>query len=108
MAKKKTSTSEDRMLEAIREYEEVSAELKPLSNQKDSLWKEIKELMGESEEKIVPGFGKVTYGYDKDKEVVEFDREAFQAAEPKLYKKYVKVKQVKGSRRLILKGLEED
>jgi len=107
MAKKKLETREDRMLDAIREYEEVSAELKPLADKKDALWTELKELMGASEEKIVPGFGKVTYGYDKDKPIREIDWDVFKEEQPKIYKKYVVEDTKKGSRRLILKGMEE-
>jgi len=108
MAKKKKSTSEDRMLEAIREYEEVSAELKPLEDKKTELWEEIKRLMGNSQEEIVPGFGKVTFKYDKNKPVYEVDWEVFKKEQPKIYKQYVVEDTKKGSRRLILKGLEEE
>lgn len=103
---KKTKT-DDRLLELIRLYEEVCAEINPLEKDKKEYWTEIKDLMGDTEEKVVPGFGLVTYKNDKDKEVVEVDRESFEKENPKLYKKYVKVKVVPGNRRLVLKGMEE-
>lgn len=101
-------TDDAKILDLIRIYEEVMAELHPLDKQKKQIWEDIKELMGKAEEKIVPGFGKVTFKFDKDKKVQELDFDLFKKEQPKLYKKYVKEETTKGARRLVLVGMGDE
>ena len=103
---KKTKTN-DELLDAIRKYEELAADICPIEKEKKAQWATIQRLMGETEEKVVPGFGLVTYKHDKDREVVTVDP-SFAEEQPKLYKKYVKVEFKQGARRLVLKGMNEE
>ena len=102
------STTESQFKRLITMYEEAAGIAKSALQEKTEIWDKIKEMMGDEEEHELPGYGSITFHYDKDKEVVEFDREAFKKAEPKLYKKYVSVKIVQGARRLVLHPREDE
>jgi len=109
----------DVLLELVKQYDRIRSEHTQLGKDKDELSTQIKGLIGDAVEVPVDGW-RVSYRYDKDKEVVSFDEETFKKKDPKKYtqytemlaeiaalsKKYTKTKVVSGSRRLLIESLE--
>lgn len=107
------------LLELVQQYDKIRTEYNQLGKDKDEVNGQIKKILGKSESADVPGF-RVTYKYDKDKEVTSFDEEKFAKKEPKKYadylqfqddikrlaKKYTKTKTVPGACKLIVEASE--
>lgn len=117
----KPTKEQDLLVNLVTKYDKVRTEVAQLEKEKDELNAEIKALIGEREAVPVPGW-KVTYKYDKDKEVTSFDEQKFADNDTKGYlkyqkmlgeievitKKYTKTKTVPGARKLIVESGEEE
>ena len=109
------------IVDLVRRYDEARTQAKQAEKEKEALKKELTAIVGDKEELPVAGW-RVTYRYDKDKEVEVFDELTFQEKEPAKYKgylkakaameaimkKYVKKSTQKGSRRFIVERAERE
>ena len=88
------------------EYEKLRNQESKIKKAKDEISTQIKAAFGDKEDLPVPDFI-LSYHYDDDKTSYTVDYEEFQKAEPKVYKKWVHEETVPGSRRLMVKRIEE-
>ncbi len=107
------------LLELVKQYDRLRTEYNQIGKDKDEVNGQIKQILGDAVEADVPGY-RVTFKYDKDKEVVSFDEEKFEKNDPKKYqqylgmleeiklisKKYTKTKTIPGARKLIVESEE--
>ncbi len=119
MAKNKFTTKDLDNLYQI--YDKARLDAKEAEADKKEAAEAIKEKLGATEEASTKNYV-VTYKYDKDKEVEEFDEALFEQKEPKkhaemvslqaeierLKKKYVKKTIVKGTRKLVVTRQEAE
>lgn len=102
-------------------YDKARTRANDAEQMKNDASDEIKALLGETTEASTPEYI-VTYRYDKDKEVVTFDEDAFMQKDPKAHtkyremlhtietvtKKYTKTTTVKGARKLLVQLVEHE
>ena len=118
MAKKNSSKGIEELAQA---YVKVREEIAPLEKEKKTLSEAIKALIGDRTAVPSEHF-RISYGYDKDKEVTTFDEESFAKKDPAKYrgylkavaqcealrKKYVKTETVPGARKLNIERLDKE
>lgn len=124
MSKKKPaekSSKQDFVIDLVQRYDTARAQATAAKKEQEALKEELTAIVGDKEELPVAGW-RVTYRYDKDKEVEVFDELTFQEKEPAKYKgylkakaamedirkKYVKKSTQKGARRFIVERAERD
>ena len=120
MAKKNKFTTKD--LDNLYEiYDKARADAKEAEADKKDAGDAIREKLGETTEASTKNYV-VTYKYDADKEVEQFDEEGFKQKNPKQYaeyqqhladaerlaKKYTTILVVKGARKLAVTRQEAD
>ena len=88
------------------EYEKLRKQESKIKKAKEEIGTQIKASFGDKLDLPVPDFI-ASYHYDDDKTVYTVDYEEFKKAEPKVYKKWVHEETVPGSRRLLIKRIEE-
>ena len=112
--------AQDVLLRLVEDYDKARRAANEATREKDEINKEIKLLLGDKTTAAVPGW-RVSYAYDKDKEVTLFDEEKFESKDPKGYKtyvemlkaieilskKYTKTKTIPGSRKLLVESEAE-
>lgn len=105
----------------VQRYDAARTAATQAKKEQEELKEELTAIVGDKEELPVAGW-KVTYRYDKDKEVEAFDEVTFQEKEPAKYRGYLKAKAAmealmkhyvkksvqRGSRRLIVERVRED
>lgn len=120
MAKKNKFTTKD--LDNLYEiYDKARADAKEAEADKKEAGDAIREKLGETTEATTQNYV-VTYKYDADKEVEQFDEEGFEQKCPRGYerylalldeakqtaKKYIKVTVIKGARKLVVTRQEAE
>ncbi len=114
------SKKDDVLLALVIKYDKARTAAAEADRVKEELNQEIKTLLADNEEAAVPGW-KVTYKYDKDKEVKKLDTkkltknvkdftqlEQLKQSADKILAKYTTTTTERGNRRLIVESNEDE